>query len=88
MDLIGPWKINVDGQELTFLALTCIDLVTNLCELAWINDHSSAHMAMHFENEWLSRYPCPLRCVHDQGGEFTGADFQRILMLNGSRMFL
>ena len=66
-----------------FLAFTCIDLVTNLSELAWINDCSSAHVAMHFENEWISCYPCPLCCIHDQAGEFTGADFRCILMLNG-----
>ena len=38
---------------------------------------------MIFENNWLARYPKPDRCVHDNGGEFIGADFQRILTLNG-----
>ncbi len=38
---------------------------------------------MRFENEWLSRYPRPSRCIHDQGPEFMGVDFQRILLLNG-----
>jgi len=83
VDLIGPWTITVNGQELIFNALTCIDPVTNLSELIRINNHSAAHVAMHFENEWLSRYPRPLCCIHDQGPEFMGADFQRILLLNG-----
>jgi transposase len=34
---------------------------------------------MHFENTWLSRYPKPLHCIHDQSGEFTGFPFQRLL---------
>jgi hypothetical protein len=38
---------------------------------------------MMFENTWLARYPKPERCVHDNGGEFIGADFQRILEING-----
>ena len=25
---------------------------------------------------WLCRYPRPLRCIHDNGPEFTGHDFQ------------
>ena len=32
-----------------------------------------------FENTWLSRYPLPKACTHDQGGEFTGWAFQRVL---------
>jgi len=60
VDLIGPWKLNVHGQDLIFNALTCIDPVTNLMELIQIANKSSAHVAMCFENEWLSHYPCPL----------------------------
>ena len=33
VDLIGPWKLHVHGQDLIFNALTCIDPVTNLTEL-------------------------------------------------------
>jgi len=83
VDLIGLLKLNVHGQELIFNALTCIDPVTNLTELIWIANKSSAHVAMHFENEWLWCYPRPLWCIHDQGPEFMGVDFQRILLLNG-----
>ena len=38
---------------------------------------------MLFENNWLARYPCPSRCVHDNGGEFTGAAFSHMLQANG-----
>jgi RNase H-like domain found in reverse transcriptase/Integrase zinc binding domain len=33
VDLIGPWKLEVNDQHLEFNALTCIDPVTNLVEL-------------------------------------------------------
>ena len=33
VDLIGPWKITVNGVELELNALTCIDPVTNLTKL-------------------------------------------------------
>jgi transposase InsO family protein len=38
---------------------------------------------MKFENEWLSCYPHPLRCIHDQGPEFTLLPFQHVLAVNG-----
>jgi len=83
VDLIGPWKIPMpNGNELRFSALTCIDPVTNLTELKRINNKTSEHITMLFENEWLARYPRPARCIHDNGGEFTGWPFQRMLQLN------
>ncbi|CAB9507058.1 Retrotransposon protein [Seminavis robusta] len=38
---------------------------------------------MQLENQWLSRYPKPERCVYDQGGEFLGEDFQKVLRRHG-----
>jgi len=35
------------------------------------------------ENTWLSRYPRPMHCIFDQGGEFTGAGFQQVLHRHG-----
>jgi hypothetical protein len=31
----------------------------------------------------MARYPKPDRCVHDNRGKFIGADFQRVLAING-----
>ncbi|CAJ1960600.1 unnamed protein product [Cylindrotheca closterium] len=76
VDLIGPWKIDVNGRELEFNALTCIDPVTNLTELAFIENKTATHVASVFEMLWLSRYPRPYKCIHDQGGEFIGEAFQ------------
>jgi hypothetical protein len=74
-DLIRPWKISTDGQELEFKALTCIDPITNLVELAGTQNKTAAHVGMIFENNWLSRCPRPMRCIHDNGGKFVGANF-------------
>jgi hypothetical protein len=74
VDLIRPWKISVDGQELEFNALTCIDPITDLVELTRMQRKTAAHVGMIFENTWLSRCPRPMRCVQDNGGEFLGAD--------------
>ena len=79
MDLIGPWQLRIAGRDIEFMALTMIDMVTNLVELVRIEDKTAQHVAMQFENTWLSRYPRPLRCIHDQGGEFVGYPFQRLL---------
>ena len=80
VDLIGPWTIrDVDGNDHTFMALTIIDTVTNLCEIALIRDKTSSHVGLLFENTWLARYPMPLKCIYDQGNEFLGPGFQRVL---------
>ncbi|KAG7346017.1 reverse transcriptase RNA-dependent DNA polymerase [Nitzschia inconspicua] len=83
VDLIGPWTISVGNKKHTFSALTIIDMVTNLVEVIRIENKSAAHVAMHFENHWLSKYPRPLNVIHDQGGEFIGDDFQHRLRVHG-----
>ena len=41
-----------------------------------------AHVGMISENTWLSCYPKPDRCIHDNGGEFIGAAFIHALKTN------
>ena len=79
IDLIGPWTFTVNGATYTFHALTMIDTVTNYCELIRYDNKSAAHVGQKFENEWLSRYPCPQSCIYDQGNEFLGYQFQQHL---------
>ena len=79
MDLIGPWIVQVRGRPHEFDALTCIDTVTNLVELIRVDDKTSETISRRYAQCWLSRYPWPQRCVHDPGGEFTGAEFQTLL---------
>ena len=83
IDLIGPWEIVVNGNICEFKALTCIDPVTNIVELIQITNKTMGHVAEQFENSWLSRYPRPNRCVHDNGKEFIGSDFIRLLAQMG-----
>ena len=54
--------------QVSFDALTCIDPVTNLLEICrYPNNKTESEAARLFENHWLSRYPRPTRCVHDNG---------------------
>jgi transposase InsO family protein len=85
VDLIGPWKLEVNDQHLEFNALTCIDPVTNLVELVRIQNKTSEHIKDLFANTWLARYPRPNKCIHDNGGEFTGGPFQELLDRFGIR---
>ncbi len=36
VDLIGPWPASTSHGIVEFFALTCIDTMTNLVEIAWI----------------------------------------------------
>jgi hypothetical protein len=49
-------------------ALTMIDTISMLLEIKRIENKTSAHITMLFENEWLSHYPRPLRVIHNPGG--------------------
>lgn len=79
VDLIGPWKVEVNELEVEFNALTCIDPVSNLTELIRIENKTADHIARKFEQCWLARYPWPEVCVHDNGNEFVGWEFQQLL---------
>ena len=79
VDTTGPSSIKVNGIDSTYQALTCIDPVYNLLEIACIKDKTSEGAARVFNNTCLSRYPCPTQCIHDNGPEFKGA-FQDLLL--------
>jgi hypothetical protein len=50
VDFIGPWKIEIQGQEIEFNALKSMDPVTNLLEMICIKNKTSDHIATQFEN--------------------------------------
>lgn len=58
--------------------------MTNLVEMIRIRDKTSKHVAEQFANVWLARYPRPNKCVHDNGGEFKGPEFQQLLSQVGT----
>ena len=82
-DLIGPWEVEINGTKVEFNALTTIDPVSNIAELIRIDAKTSAHIRTKFEQSWLARYPWPVKCVHDNGGEFSGWEFQQLLQQCG-----
>lgn len=83
VDSIGPWTLQIGPNKISFHALTIIDQVTNLVEAVRLENMTAAHVALQFENTWLSRYPRPVSCIFDQGTEFTGHKFQEMLYEHG-----
>jgi transposase InsO family protein len=79
----SAWRVTVNNETLEFYALTCVDLATNFPKAIRIRSKHASHVGMHFENIWLSRYPRPMKCIHDQDTEFIGADFQEVRRRTG-----
>jgi hypothetical protein len=53
INLIGPWKVKVNDQQVEFNALTCIDMVSNLVKLIHIDNKTSKHIRDKFTQSWL-----------------------------------
>eukprot|EP00957_Ditylum_brightwellii_P025438 1923631-Ditylum_brightwellii.AAC.2 len=48
-----------------------------------VENKTAEHVAQQYEICWLSHYPCPVKCIHDNGGKFIGEAFQTMLQRNG-----
>ena len=44
-----------------------------------IDNKTPPHITSKFAQTWMARYLWPKRCVHDNGGEFVGWEFQEFL---------
>jgi hypothetical protein len=44
INLIGQWKVNVNGQQVELNALTCIDMALNLVELIRVDNKTAKHI--------------------------------------------
>ncbi len=53
INLIGPWKVKVNGQLVKFNALTCIDTSSNLVELICVDHKTTKHICDKFTQSWL-----------------------------------
>jgi hypothetical protein len=82
--LIEPWIIQFCNKPNEFNALTVIDTVSNLIELVRIDEKTPAQVVRKYIQVWLLRYPWPECCVHYNGGEFVGPEFQ--FLLQGSKI--
>eukprot|EP00804_Cyclotella_cryptica_P003807 CCRYP_008943-RA/>CCRYP_008943-RA protein AED:0.54 eAED:0.47 QI:0/0/0/0.6/0/0/5/0/256 len=71
----------VIGQKVEFNALTWIDTASNLVEIIRIDNKTAPHIHDKFTQCSLCRYPRPMCCVHNKGGEFIGSSFQWLLKL-------
>ena len=80
VDLIGPYKVqDGKGHVHELLALTMIDPATSWFEICEIPNKESETVALALDRQWLCRYPRPTYITYDQGGEFTGKEFQELL---------
>jgi hypothetical protein len=53
IDLIGPWKVKVNGQQVEFYALTCIDMASNYVKLIHVDNETAEHIRDKFTQSWL-----------------------------------
>ena len=82
VDMIGSWKVIVNNFEYQFRAVTCIDSIINMPEIIPVDNAKSNTVANAFEDGWLSRYPRPRKCIHNNGNEFLGPEFMQMLEKN------
>jgi hypothetical protein len=60
IDIVGPWSITIENDSLEIQVLMIIDITITLSEVIRIEDKSSQHISIVFENNWLTRYPQPV----------------------------
>ena len=78
-DLIEPWNVTIGSLLLTYQALSWVHIVTYHAEVICIDNKSSVHNILLFENNWLAWYPCPSQSIHDISGKFTCVAFPHML---------
>jgi hypothetical protein len=53
INLIGPRKVKVNGRQVEFNALTCIDTASYLVELIRVDNKTAKHICDKFTQSWL-----------------------------------
>ena len=87
INLIGPWNVKVNSQQVEFNAFTCIEMASNLVELIHVHNKTAKHICDKFTQSWLCQYPCPVRCLHDKEGGFMRQNFWWHWKSLASRMY-
>ena len=60
-------------------ALTMMDEATSWVEIIPISNKESKTITSLVDSEWFCRYPRPLYCAFNNGGEIIGEEFQELL---------
>ena len=77
----GHYKILRKGKEPLILKnVTIIEPVTGWFVVTQYRDKKLMMLANLIETTWLVRYPWPVEITYNQGGEFLGNEFQKILI--------
>jgi hypothetical protein len=53
IDLIGPWKVKVNGKQVEFNELTYIEMASNLVKLIHVDNEKDKHIHDTFTQSWL-----------------------------------
>jgi hypothetical protein len=80
---IGQGEIEINSETHMFYALTMIDTVTNLTELAHVSSMKASNAAEKSMNWLLFRYPgryALVMVIKGQEAEFAGDAFQRLFI--------
>ena len=91
VDLIGPWYVSTSGRSgksYEFYALTAINRATGFPDGIMIKRKTSENVARKYDEVWLSRYPRPEVCAHDQGGELLAPSSNNYFMMQGLHQLL
>ena len=56
-----------------------MDDATGWIEIIYITNKRSREIVYLVDSEWFCRYPRPLECKYDNGGEFDGIEFSELL---------
>ena len=76
IDILGGLQPSKEGYG---YVLVVKDYHSRLVAAAPMLTKSAAEVAMVFERIWITPYGPPAHAISDQGGEFDGAEFQRLL---------
>jgi hypothetical protein len=53
INLIGPWKVKVNCQQVEFNALACIDTALNFVNMICVDNKIAKHIGNKFTQSWL-----------------------------------
>ena len=73
-------RIKVKKKNIHLKAIMMINPVTLWFEIAQYDDKREIYIVNLVETTWLSRYPRPIKITYDQGAEFIGREFRKILI--------